>query len=92
MINVNYIDEEMRVFGRFGECEGIYEIAEGRFLAVLYIRDNDFDESEYVSGLFHKAGADDVMVSHVLYNSGNDYRYGMTIDGARVWIVNFSMP
>ena len=77
--------------GCIGECAAIYETSQGNWGAALYIWDKGFNDSTRVAKWFHDAGAIDVVVSHVLYDSVNDDRDGKCIDGARAWDVEFSM-
>lgn len=78
--------------GCIGECAAMDETTPGVWWAALYIWDNDFNDSTRVAKWFHDAGAVDVLVSHVLYDSANDDRDGRCFDGVRAWHVQFSMP
>lgn len=78
--------------GCIGECAAIDETTPGVWWAALYIWDDNFNDSTLVAKWFHDAGAVDVLVSHVLYDSANDDRDGRCFDGVRAWHVQFSMP
>ena len=78
--------------GCIGECAAMDETTPGVWWAALYIWDNEFNDSTRVAKWFHDAGAVDVLVSHVLYDSANDDRDGRCFDGVRAWHVQFSMP
>lgn len=78
--------------GCIGECAAIDETMPGVWWAALYIWDNEFNDSMRVAKWFRDAGAIDVLVSHVLYDSANGDQDGRCFDGCRAWHVQFSMP
>ena len=77
--------------GCIGECAAIDETRPGIWWAALYIWDNEFNDSSRVAKWFHDAGAEEVLISHVLYDGANGDRDGRTFDGVRAWHVQFSM-
>jgi hypothetical protein len=77
--------------GSLGECAIISQDDVGLWQAVLYIWDASFHDSTHVAQWFHDAGATEVFVTHVLYDSVNDDRNGQCIDGGRAWWVHFRM-
>lgn len=77
--------------GCIGECAAIIHIENGWQIAMLYIWDHAFHDSERVAKWFHDAGATDVTVMHVLYDSDNGDRNGhVEGGGARAWQVQFT--
>lgn len=78
--------------GCLGECAAMDETSPGNWWAALYIWDKEFNDSTRVAKWFHDAGATDVLISHVLYDSVNDDRDGKCFDGVRAWHVEFAMP
>lgn len=77
--------------GCIGECAAIDENTPGVWWAALYIWDKEFNDSSLVAKWFRDAGADEVLVTHVLHDDANGDRDGMTFDGVRAWHVYFSM-
>lgn len=77
--------------GCIGECAAIDETSPGKWWAALYLWDKDFNDSTRVAKWFHDAGAIDVEISHVLYDSVNEDRDGKCFDGVRAWHVVFDM-
>lgn len=77
--------------GSLGECAIISQDDVGLWQAVLYIWDASFHDSTHVAQWFHDAGANEVFVTHVLYDSVNDDRNGQCIDGGRAWWVHFRL-
>lgn len=78
--------------GCIGECAAIDETFPGVWWAALYIWDAEFNDSTLVAKWFNECGATDVLISHVLYDSANGDRDGLTFDGIRAWHIQFSMP
>lgn len=78
--------------GCLGECPMIEQVSSDRFLAMLYIWDDSFNDSAAVAGWFHQLGATGVSVALTLYSDWNGDRDGKTEDGCREWEVYFSMP
>lgn len=78
--------------GCIGECAAIDEGDNGVWWAALYIWDHEFNDSSRVAMWFHDAGAEEVLISHVLHDEANGDRDGRTFDGVRAWHVQFSMP
>lgn len=90
-INARMHPDQCPTAGSLGECCVISEIMPGRFESVLYIWDDEFNDSAAVAGWFRDIGADNVTVCQTLYSDDNGDRDGKTTDGSREWTVFFSM-
>lgn len=77
--------------GSLGECAYIGATPSGGFEAALYLWDDSFDDSAAVAKWFRNMGAEGITVSLTHYSDWNDDRNGAAPDGARQWIVSFSM-
>ena len=73
-----------------GECAAIMKKDAG-YSAYLYIWDKMFNDSELIARWFREAGAKEICVMSVLYDEFEGDRDGLTEDGSKNWIVNFSV-
>lgn len=84
--------------GSLGECAALDQVGSDergkRYEAYLYLwQAAENLSATTVAGWFHAAGARDVIVLHTLHCDLNGDRNGRCKpDGARQWIVSFSLP
>jgi len=92
-INAKMHEGQCPTAGSLGECAAIHDLAPevGLHMAMLYIWDNEFNDSAKVASWFHEAGAEGVTVSHTLFSDDNEDRDGKTSTGCREWTVFFRM-
>lgn len=91
-INAKMHEGKCPASGSLGECPVLDNTSENRWWAALYIWDKTFNDSSAVASWFHELGAEDVMISHVLYDSCNGDKDGYCEDGAKAWHVDFTIP
>lgn len=94
---LSFINEQLHpgqcpTTGCIGECACIDETRPGSWWAAIYIWDDSFNDSTLVASWFHKMGAGEVLIRHVLHDEANGDVNGKTFDGVRAWHVDFEVP
>lgn len=80
-----------------GECAMVGEICKSHvdgvpvYSAMIYIWNKSFNDSATIAKWFTSAGAESVIVKHVLYDQLNGDRDGWTEEGHRAYDVTFVM-